>query len=342
MELRPSFLSEELRYAIPVNKGQAKSLLLELLTREHRLDALLPAIMMRIEGKPLNFSADFGTLSLERIKGQISQVLAGMQKGEDEAISTKGELIKPCITTQVPERLGELLEAYIGQMKEDFDRGIVVMTRGGRPEGYDSGYYPAALREDKTAGQVWEGEYGLEARLREYLLANDAAKLKLAAALPGGPCLAGVYEDDGEPAIRQRDLDITNVIVTPEGQFVLLPHADAMRRVAADPREKWATAKEIIEAVQASNFRVLELRPGDFSFQVDASQVVMGCNYVQSPVTDYPAQREWRCVIFKDPEATSGSRWAPAVGFSPDHNYVFSIYIFPDTRNAGYGMILWL
>lgn len=240
------------------------------------------------------------------------------------------------------EQLNESLTACLEQFKSDFDRGIVRIDASGTLESY-----AAALKADKTAGQTWEGENGLENKLRTYLLANNAAKLHLAVAMPGGPCLIGVYEN-GEPAIRQRDLDITNVLVVglgtkrEEPKLELLPHAKAMQRFASTGNLS-AKPVEIVRGVEEAGYRV----PADLlSYKkeglIAASEAVMGGNYVESPVTNDPKKRELRSAMLRCPRETPDDGEVRIVQFIPDDRQTHVYDASARFRFTDQGAVLWL
>jgi len=226
------------------------------------------------------------------------------------------------------EQLDERLRACLEQMRQDFERGIVIIDEEGTSE-----TYARALKTDKTAGQKWE-------TLKARFLANGAELLKKAAAMPEGACLIGVYSD-GTLAIRQRSREIVNVVRKDiKGEFVLLPHAEAM----ALPKSRiFAKATEIVKAVEDAGYHV----PADPVYRdkkglVAASEVVMGGNYVESPVTADPSAREWRSAMVKcDPHVLDGT-FVRVVDFEPIDS---ETYVYDDVahaRNCLRGAVLWL
>lgn len=227
------------------------------------------------------------------------------------------------------EKLNELLTACLEQLRTDFDRGIVKIDEEATLEDYTR-----ALEADKTAGQKWET---LEARLR----ANGAALLKKAAAMPEGACLIGVHAD-GAPAIRQRSREIVNVVITNKGQSVLLPHAEAVKHVQTQGG-KYAKAVEIVQGVEANGYRVPADSPNyEKKGFVAASDVVMGGNYVESPVTENPQDREWRSAMLKCPDNTLDSAYVRVVYFNPYDQKACVDNGFANRRDVYRGAVLWL
>lgn len=247
--------------------------------------------------------------------------------GEEEAESIVVEVVD--VIPEQGEQLDERLTACLEQLRGDFDRGIVRIEAKGTLESY-----AAALKADKTAGQTWEA---IEAKLR----ANNAQKLRLAAAMPEGACLIGVYED-GEPAIRQRSREIVNVIVTKEGKLVTLPHAEAVQRVAST-REQYGKAVEIVKGVKEAGYRVPADSPNyEKEGLVAASDAVMGGNYVESPVTSDPRNREWRSTMLECPENTPDSSAVRVVYFDPNVRRTNVYAGDASARGDDRGAVLWL
>ncbi|QQR54401.1 hypothetical protein IPG41_04320 [Candidatus Peregrinibacteria bacterium] len=168
------------------------------------------------------------------------------------------------------ESVEERLERVLAALKKDYDENGIVVVELDYSKSIDKDY-EAALQQNRTAGIPWGGEGGMEARLREYLLVNDAAKLKLAEAMPGGPFLVGVWPD-GTPAIRQRSSEIMNVrwekdwpdsklfqlahnqYNSPEitGKPLLLPHAEALQLDSGT----WANPHEMVQAAETAGYRI--------------------------------------------------------------------------------------
>ncbi len=209
--------------------------------------------------------------------------------------------------------LNETLEACLGQLKSDFDRGIVLIdpvgvikidevTINGKST-VES--YTAAKNHDKKAGQIWYGETGLRNRLKEYFKADNYKKLKLAMAMPGGPRLIGVYAN-GEPAIRQRSSEIVNVVVNKEGELILLHHAEASEYIDNNSDAKWGDVPEIFKGVKEAGYRVAEDSPNHVKEDLVAAwEVVTGTNYVESPAVEDKKMaflREYRFTILEPPK----------------------------------------
>ncbi|MFA5842816.1 MAG: hypothetical protein WC882_04075 [Candidatus Gracilibacteria bacterium] len=228
------------------------------------------------------------------------------------------------------EQLDERLTACLEQLRKDFDRGIVKIDDEATLEDYTK-----ALKADKTAGQKWET---LEARLR----ANGADLLKKAAAMPEGACFIGVHAD-GTLAIRQRSREIVNVVITKEGQSVLLPHAEVEQYVSAQEGRQYAKAVEIVRGVEANGYCVPADSPNyEKKGLVAASDVVMGGNYVESPVTRNPQDREWRSSMLKCPDNTPDSAFVRVVDFDPNAQEASVTSDYARNRVDRRGAVLWL
>lgn len=227
------------------------------------------------------------------------------------------------------ERLDERLTTCLEQLRGDFDRGIVKIDEEATLEDYTK-----AFKADKTAGQKWET---LEVRLR----ANGADLLKKAAAMPEGACLIGVHAD-GTLAIRQRSREIVNVVITEEGQSVLLPHTEAVQHVQTQGG-RYAKAVEIVRGVEANGYRVPADSPNyEKKGLVAASDAVMGGNYVESPVTKNPQDREWRSAMLKCPDNTLDSAFVRVVSFDPGYQRAGVNLGAASYRGDDRGAVLWL
>lgn len=227
------------------------------------------------------------------------------------------------------EKLTDVERACLEAMREDFDRGIVLID-----ENANNDAYKAALEKDKAAKQSWETVQGR-------LLANDAALLKEAVELSKrtggqegkGACLVGVYEN-GELAIRQRSQEIVNVIRTKEGQLRLAFHPEAK----LEEGEQWAKAVEIVRAVKAAGYHVPADAPGyKKRGHVAASEAVTGADYVASPNRD-----EWRDVMLECPDNVSDDAGVRVVVFLPANGNADVYDDFAGSRFDVRGAVLWL
>lgn len=257
---------------------------------------------------------------MEELNGEVAGLATAIKKG----IVKAGE---PVALVEGTERLDERLSACLEQLRRDFDRGIVLIDDETTPE-----QYAVALKADKTAGQKWET---LEARLR----ANGAELLKKAAAMPEGACLIGVYPD-GTLAIRQRSREIMNARWDSKGELRLLPHAEA---VALPNGGEWGKAGEIVRAVREAGY-ILPADPRAYEKKglVAASEAVMGGNYVESPVTSNPRDREWRSAMLECPETVSDSALVRVVDFDPFYQKARVDRGVARTRVDARGAVLWL
>ncbi|MFA6023899.1 MAG: hypothetical protein WC777_01635 [Candidatus Gracilibacteria bacterium] len=227
------------------------------------------------------------------------------------------------------ERLDERLAACLEELRRDFDRGIVLIDENAGPTDYTR-----ALRLDKTAGQKWE-------TLKVRLLAKGAELLKKAAAMPGGACLVGVYEN-GELAIRQRSQDIMSARWTKmwidgssdKGELRLLPYAEAK----ALPDGRWAKPAEIIQAVKAAGYHA-PVYPGELEKKglVAASEVVTGGHYVMSPDGDGR-----RSAIFECDEDIDDESMVYTVAFHPENRGTVVLKSSAFRRLDHCGAVLWL
>jgi len=291
-------------------------------------------VLAALQERGFSFEEGFDTKELPDMQEAIREAIAAMQADQPAGLATAIEngLVGASEVAEsggVQPQLDESLRRNLDAMRQDFDRGIVLID-----DNADSAQYDEALSSDKTAGQAWEA---VEARL----LANDAALLRKAAELPEGGCLIGVYSN-GELAIRQRSQEIVNARWTKEwqdgdvdkGELQLLPHAEAMAKETG----RWAKAVEILSAVRAEGFHVPADSP-DYSKKglVAASEVVMKGDYVRSPNGD-----EWRSAILECRDDVADDEYVRVVYFGHASGYAFVYFGNAYYRHDVRGAVLWL
>ncbi len=270
---------------------------------------------------------------------ESSHIIDGQVLARREAL---GCLLETETEAEIERRVNEILE----QFKHDFDRGIVMIDGEATLKDYEK-----ALKKDGKAGQNWEGKGGLKERLRDYLLekVNGVTRLELAEKMPGGPCLIGIHAD-GTPAIRQRSREIVNVVITNEGESVLLPHEEVVQFIEKQGGE-YAKAVEIVRAVKAKGYRV----PPDFPDYkgrrykvkglVAASDAVMGGNYVENPVAEGPRSKEWRSAMLECPDDIDDGKLVRNItsfNYSPSYQAAQVFDDYASVRHANVGAVLWL
>ena len=273
----------------------------------------------------------------------LRAVLANLQEQFGEQVvstANKETLPTEVVADELPaaEALSETQQ--LKALKSDFERGIVqidLKDADGNPLEGTSEQYEKAKKEDKTAGQTWET---IETRL----LADDAALLKKAAAMPnGGGRLIGVH-DNGELAIRQRSQEIVNARWTedwedgdPEearGDLLLLSHAEAV----SCKKGRWAKPVEIRQAVISEGYHV----PADTLDRkkkglVAASEAVTGEDYVRSA-----NGREWRDAILDCGDHVDDDSLVRVVRFYPSRRSTYVLGGDANDRYARRGAVLWL
>lgn len=234
-----------------------------------------------------------------------AKTIAAIQAGAAEKFATAGDL-------ESTERLDEPERACLNAMKQDFDRGIVLID-----ESAGGSAYKQALQKDKNAGQTWEAIQGR-------LLANEATLLKKAVELSKltgdqegkGAILVGVY-GNGELAIRQRSQEIVNARWTKDwkdgesdkGDLRLLFHPEA----TAQEKGRWAKPVEIVRAVKAAGYHVSADAPDhNKKGPVAAFEAVTGSYYVMSP-----NGRDYREAILECPDDLADEDLVRIVSFFP-------------------------
>lgn len=304
----------------------------------------LTVAIKNLEGKPGSkhqiVSLQAQLTKVEKVLNQPKDYLQGKSKKE-YAQTVVGDSNSAQASNESLEKLNKVERACLESMRQDFDRGIVLID-----DNADKNAYQAALKEDKTAGQSWETVQGR-------LLANEASLLKEAVELSKltgdqegkGACLVGVYEN-GELAIRQRSSEIVNAIVNKKGELRLSFHPEAQ----LEEGEQWAKAVEIVRAVKVAGYHV----PADAPDRkkrglVVASEAVTGADYVASPNKD-----EWRDAMLECPDNVSDSANVRVVYLYPNFGYAGIGNGYANRRYAGIcdddaynrngdrGAVLWL
>ncbi len=229
----------------------------------------------------------------------------------------------------------QTLRCLLSGFRFDLYRGIVRIEVRGTVKSY-----AAAKKKDAFAGQVWNGSSGLESQLEDYLSRNNYANLRLAAVMPGGPCLVGI-DGDHEPAIRQRSRVIVNVIVTGQGNRILLPHAEAVEYLRNNLDAQCANEAGIVQGVKEAGFRVPAL-PMNHEKEglVAASEEVMGL-YLEIPPWQTRAQGISHQAMLDCSDKTPSSR-VLSVGYDPLNNWTYIASCSGACWQAERGAILWL
>ena len=227
------------------------------------------------------------------------------------------------------EGLSDVETVCLEAMREDFDRGIVLID-----ESSDAGTYGAALEADCSAGTTWKVA-------QERLLANDSALLKKATTMQGKGELIGVFQSgelcivdradkngNREPVITAFDAENNRITITTDTP----DRTNAMQNIAESG--KFADYWEILQAVNEDGFTVPQDSP-EYEKQgiVAAVEAVSGNPFVRSQ-----KGKEWRSAIL-DCGNVSRIAGVRVVGFYPNVGSACVDYGYPSFRNAYRGAV---